>query len=210
MAAHFSSTHRRGDVAQVAAAAGRANAQLPGGASAQKMPNLDVKVLRYMSSDEFRVLTACEMGMKNHEVVPSALIESISGLKRGGAYKLIRLLAKNKLVAHSSKPYDGYRLTSKGYDYLALNTLCKRGSLSAIGIQVGVGKESDIFTAVTPEGEEVALKLHKLGRTFRTLKNNRDYTRPGQSFNWRARARSLSEPAHPCESRAAHLGRLQA
>ena len=60
------------------------------------------------------------------------------------------------------------------------------------------------------EGEEVALKLHKLGRTFRTLKNNRDYTRPGQSFNWRARARSLSEPAHPCESRAAHLGRLQA
>ena len=155
------------------------------------MPNLDVKVLRYMSSDEFRVLTACEMGMKNHEVVPSALIESISGLKRGGAYKLIRLLAKNKLVAHSSKPYDGYRLTSKGYDYLALKTLCKRGSLSAIGIQVGVGKESDIFTAVTPEGEEVALKLHKLGRSFRTLKNNRDYTRPGQSFNWRARSLSL-------------------
>ena len=140
----------------------------------------------------------------------SALIESISGLKRGGAYKLIRLLAKNKLVAHSSKPYDGYRLTSKGYDYLALKTLCKRGSLSAIGIQVGVGKESDIFTAVTPEGEEVALKLHKLGRSFRTLKNNRDYTRPGQSFNWRTLSLSLSEPAHPCESRAAHLGRLQA
>jgi len=148
------------------------------------MPNLDVKVLRYMSNDEFRVLTAVEMGMKNHEIVPSSLIEAISGLKRGGAFKLIRSLAKNKLVGHQSKPYDGYRLTSKGYDYLALKTLCKRGAIAAVGIQIGVGKESDIFTAVRPDGEEVAIKLHKLGRSFRTLKKNRDYTRPGQSFNW--------------------------
>ena len=43
-----------------------------------------------MSSDEFRVLTAVEMGMKNHELVPTSLIESISGLKRGGAYKVAR------------------------------------------------------------------------------------------------------------------------
>ena len=75
------------------------------------MPNLDAKVrsdarpplegaalsplspsalqgLRFMSSDEFRVLTATEMGMKNHELVPSPLIESISGLKRGGTFKV--------------------------------------------------------------------------------------------------------------------------
>ena len=52
------------------------------------MPNLDVKALRYMSADEFRVLTACEMGMKNHELVPTTLIESLSGLKRGGAFKV--------------------------------------------------------------------------------------------------------------------------
>ena len=51
------------------------------------MPNLDVKALRYMGHDEFRVLTAVEMGMKNHELVPMSLVESISGLKRGGAFK---------------------------------------------------------------------------------------------------------------------------
>ena len=44
-----------------------------------------------MSSDEFRVLTAVEMGMKNHELVPTPLIESISGLKRGGAYKVVAM-----------------------------------------------------------------------------------------------------------------------
>jgi hypothetical protein len=38
---------------------------------------LDANHLRFMSKDEFRVLTAIEMGMKNHELVPVPLIESI-------------------------------------------------------------------------------------------------------------------------------------
>jgi RIO kinase 2 len=32
------------------------------------MVKLDAELLRYMSKEEFRVLTAVEMGMKNHEV----------------------------------------------------------------------------------------------------------------------------------------------
>ena len=140
--------------------------------------NLDAKMLRFMSADEFRVLIATEMGMKNHEWVPTALIESIAGLKRGGVFKIIAQLAKYKLIAHASIPYDSYRLTLKGYDYLALKAFSKRGSLASLGIQIGVGKESDIFTVMTPDGEEVCLKLHRLGRTcFRTVKNNRDYMR---------------------------------
>jgi len=149
------------------------------------MPNLDVKALRYMGADEFRVLTAVEMGMKNHEVVPTALIESISGLKRGGAFKLVKQLCKHKLVQHQSKGYDGYRLTFKGYDYLGLKALSKRNSVGAVGIQIGVGKESDIFTVNTVEGVEVCLKLHRLGRTcFRTVKNNRDYLKNNQAASW--------------------------
>ena len=50
------------------------------------MVNLDAKGLRYMSTDEMRVLTAVEQGMKNHEYVPSSLIEVLAGLKRGGAF----------------------------------------------------------------------------------------------------------------------------
>jgi RIO-like serine/threonine protein kinase len=40
---------------------------------------------------------------------------------------------------------DGYRLTYGGYDYLALKTMSNRGSLTAIGNQIGVGKESGIY-----------------------------------------------------------------
>ena len=68
---------------------------------------------------------------------------------------MVKLLCKNKLVAHQSKPYDGYRLTFKGYDYLALKALTKRGAVAAVGIQIGVGKESDIFTVNNEEGVEM-------------------------------------------------------
>ena len=33
------------------------------------------------------------------------------------------------------------------------------------GVQIGVGKESDIFEVTNEEGEVMALKLHRLGRT---------------------------------------------
>ena len=99
--------------------------------------------------------------------------------------QLVKDLCKHKLVQHQSKPYDGYRLTFKGYDYLGLKALSKRSSVSSVGIQIGVGKESDIFTVNTDEGEEVCLKLHRLGRTcFRTVKNNRDYLKKDQAASW--------------------------
>ena len=40
-----------------------------------------------------------EMGSKNHEVVPLHLIVQISGLRNGGANKLVGSLAKRNLVA---------------------------------------------------------------------------------------------------------------
>jgi RIO kinase 2 len=37
---------------------------------------LDVTCMRYLSKDDYRVLTAVEMGMRNHELVPVSLITS--------------------------------------------------------------------------------------------------------------------------------------
>jgi len=39
---------------------------------------LDVSCMRYLSRDDYRVLTAVEMGMRNHELVPVELITSIA------------------------------------------------------------------------------------------------------------------------------------
>jgi RIO kinase 2 len=70
------------------------------------MGKLDVKLLKYLSREEFRVLTAVEMGMRNHEIVPTSLIASISNLKHGGAFKILRILLKNKLVSHVGQPCE--------------------------------------------------------------------------------------------------------
>ncbi|KAI8850262.1 RIO1-domain-containing protein [Chytridium lagenaria] len=147
---------------------------------------LDVKLLRYMSQDEFRVLTATEMGSRNHEVVPSSLIASIAALKRGGVGKCLSSLAKNTLVSREANvKYEGYRLTYGGYDYLALRTLSKRGSVYSVGNQIGVGKESDIYIVADEEGNQRVLKLHRLGRTsFRTVKANRDYLKHRSTGSW--------------------------
>ena len=77
---------------------------------------LDATDLRYVTPDEFRVLTAVhlfvlltgklselisqvEIGSKNHEVVPTTLIAEISAIRGGNVNKALGALAKRDLVA---------------------------------------------------------------------------------------------------------------
>ncbi|XP_062040943.1 serine/threonine-protein kinase RIO2-like [Lepus europaeus] len=150
------------------------------------MGKVNVAKLRYMSRDDFRVLTTVEMGMKNHEIVPCSLIASIASLKHGGCNKVLRELVKHKLIAwERTKTVQGYRQTNAGYDYLALKTLSFRQVVESVGNQMGVGKESDIYIVANEEGQQFALKLHRLGRTFfRNLKNKRDYHKHRHNVSW--------------------------
>ncbi|KAL1670632.1 RIO1 family-domain-containing protein [Schizophyllum commune] len=147
---------------------------------------LDATDLRYVTTEEFRVLTAVEMGSKNHEVVPTNLIAQISGLRSGGTNKCIGSLAKRNLVSKvQNAKYDGYRLTYGGYDYLAMRALSKRDSMHSVGNQIGVGKESDIYVVADQDGNEMVLKLHRLGRiSFRAIKTKRDYMGKRKSASW--------------------------
>ena len=106
---------------------------------------LDLSAFRYLTNDDFRVLTSIEMGMRNHEIVPVSLIETIAKIKRVNTNKVIANLLKFKLIEHSNLKYDGYSLNYIGYDYLAIHTLIKRGVLMRIGPKLGVGKESDVY-----------------------------------------------------------------
>lgn len=146
---------------------------------------LDVNCMRYLSKDDYRVLTAVEMGMRNHEMVPVPLITSIAKLRHGGSYKILSTLLRHKLVAHTNTDYNGYRLSYLGFDILALRSLLSRGTILSVGRQIGVGKESDIFEAQNEHGEEVILKVHRLGRTsFRAVRRNRDYMQGKSKSSW--------------------------
>lgn len=138
---------------------------------------LDPTVLRTMGATDIRVLEAVEKGMQKHALVPSSLIASISSLRHGGTNKILSSLLRDKLLSHDqSCGYDGYRITTAGYDILTLHNLKTRKIIAAIGDRIGTGKESDIYLAVRPNGDQIVLKFHRLGRTsFRNVKKTRDY-----------------------------------
>jgi RIO kinase 2 len=61
---------------------------------------MDIRMLRYLSPTDFRLLTAVEMGMKNHELVPTALVVAIARVHGVGVHKRLRDLAQYRLVAY--------------------------------------------------------------------------------------------------------------
>lgn len=149
---------------------------------------LDSRALRHLASEDWRVLTAVEMGSKNHEIVPTPLIEKISRLRGGanGVHRSISALAKVGLIAKVKEAkYDGYRLTYGGLDYLALHTHSTRKDVYSVGTRIGVGKESDIMVVADEKGVQRVLKIHRLGRvSFRSVKSNRDYLKNRASGSW--------------------------
>lgn len=129
-------------------------------------------------------MAALETGMKNFEYVAKPAIARLADLRNQGLHQILGNLMQHGLVAYErTKSYEGYRLTWKGYDYLALHTFMKRGLIDAVGPRIGVGKEADVHI-VCLKGKSYAMKIHRLGRTsFRAVTKNRDYLRKGQFRN---------------------------
>ncbi len=141
--------------------------------------------MRYLGKDEYRVLQAVEMGMRNHELVPVDLIISIAKLRHGGMHKILSTLLRYKLLSHENQSFNGYRLSYQGYDIIALRTLLSRGVIASVGRQIGIGKESDVFEAQDEHGNELVLKIHRLGRTsFRDVRSKRDYMAGRGKTSW--------------------------
>ncbi|KPI90389.1 hypothetical protein ABL78_0465 [Leptomonas seymouri] len=163
------------------------------------MVKLDVTLLRFMEDEDFRVLTALEMAMRNHDVAPTALVERIAQLPHGGCRKRLNNLLKHKMIHHENTMYDGYAMKYGAYDYLALRTLSRRGTCTGVGHRIGCGKESDIILVRDESGHDCVLKLQRLGRcSFRSVTRNRDYkgngrTRHGESWFYLSRLASQKE-----------------
>ncbi|KAH6677885.1 serine/threonine-protein kinase RIO2 [Plectosphaerella plurivora] len=149
---------------------------------------LDSRAMRHLASEDWNVLLAVERGSRDHEIVPTTLIERFARTKGGasGVQRSISTLAKNGLIARVKEAkYDGYRLTYGGIDYLALHHYSQKKEIYSVGSRVGVGKESDITMVADDKGVQKILKIHRLGRiSFRTVKSNRDYLKKKQGGSW--------------------------
>lgn len=151
-------------------------------------------ILSKLEREDLRVLLAVELSMAGFESVPVDRIVKYANLNRQEVEFRISRLNKQGLIYGQEGPYVGYVLNYTGYDCLALNALVKAEVLEALGRSLGVGKESDVHEALTPDGNQVAIKFQRLGRvSFRDTRRKRSYMMEGGRVNWLYRSRLAAE-----------------
>lgn len=151
-------------------------------------------LLKTLRAEELRALVAVELGMVSHEFTPFNQIVNYSGLNLAEADYSLSRLHRFGLLSRRSKPFLGYALNAAGYDCLALNALVKGDHLEALGKPLGIGKESDVYDALTPKGERVAVKFQRIGRTsFRQTRRQRGYVAGRRHISWLYEGRLAAE-----------------
>lgn len=124
-----------------------------------------IRVFKKLQPSDFKMLAAVERWMRRYEFVPANKLPVLSGLTPKDVAYLLRRLSKFRLVTRRTTGYVGYKLTPAGHDSLALQTLVGQNVLQAFGTPLGIGKEADIYDALMSDGEKVAVKFNRLGRT---------------------------------------------
>ena len=139
--------------------------------------DIAVRAFRELEPEDLQLLQAIEQQLKNYEYAPKEAIQKQAELPFSEIdYRLSPLIKKGLLQGWRGQ-YTGYTLTAAGHDILAINALVKADIIEAFGKPIGVGKESDVYDALTPAGQRVALKFHRIGRTsFKKTKLKRNYT----------------------------------
>ncbi len=137
-----------------------------------------VGVFRELESEDFRVLNIIEAGMAKREFVPTEQILKYSKVPLDRITFTLGKLNKLGLIYQTRGAYTGHTLNYAGYDCLAINALVKANVISSFGQTLGVGKEADVFDALSPSGSRIAVKFHRLGRiSFRQTRRKRGYSR---------------------------------
>jgi RIO kinase 2 len=151
-----------------------------------------IKAYRNLESEDFRILQVIEAAMAKHEFVPKEVIAKYSKFPEEEVAFRLEKLHKFRLIRQTKQPYLGFTLNYAGYDCLAINAFVKAGILEAFGKPLGVGKEADVYDALTPTGERIAIKFHRLGRiSFRQTRRKRSWTM--EDVHWLLRSRKAAE-----------------
>jgi len=122
-------------------------------------------VFRNLNDDHFRIMKAIESNLRRYEVVPLEVIVEASGLGEVSVEKLLNKLHHYKLIWTPRGRQRGFSLNYMGLDLLALKSLVDEDAIESLGKSLGVGKEADVYEALSPRGEKLAVKFFRIGRT---------------------------------------------
>ncbi|MCL2358910.1 MAG: serine/threonine protein kinase [Nitrososphaerota archaeon] len=142
-----------------------------------------VQVFRKLEREDFRILQIIEAAMAKREFVPIEQIHKYTKVPLERVTYTLDKLDKLNLIYRTHGAYLGYTLNYAGYDCLAINALVKAEIITSFGQTVGVGKEADVYDALSPSEKRIAVKFHRLGRiSFRQTRRKRSYIREHSSW----------------------------
>ncbi len=147
------------------------------------MSEVAVQVFRKLENEDLRILHVIEAAMSKREFVPKEQIAKYAKLPMDRVDFTLSKLSKLGLIYQMQGAYKGHTLNYAGYDCLAINALVKAGVIEAFGKTLGVGKEADVYDALTPDGKRIAIKFQRLGRiSFRQTRRKRGYVKEHVSW----------------------------
>ncbi|MDV0446658.1 hypothetical protein MsAg5_05080 [Methanosarcinaceae archaeon Ag5] len=150
-----------------------------------------LKIFKELNKKDFRIFAGIELGMRDYEWVPVSEIQRFACMPLDKLNYRLEWLRRKKMVIGTLDPYEGYKLYFEAYDALALHTYVARKTFSAIGVEIGVGKESVVMEVqkepemAIADPEIFILKLHREGRTsFKQVKRTREHLAGKEHFSW--------------------------
>ena len=136
------------------------------------------QIIRELELNDWMTLRALESSIKKGEFTPTTYLTKESKLNEEEIEFRLQRLYDFKLIRGTAK---GSALLWAGFDALALKGFVDRDLVSGMGKPIGVGKESDVFEAVSDKGENLAIKFYRIGRTsFRDTRRKRAYLQASQ------------------------------
>jgi RIO kinase 2 len=125
-----------------------------------------------LNKSDFKILKVFASSLKNRQILNLSTLSQYSNLGQSLVEHHLERLVKFGLIGKSN---IGYTLLVTGLDIYVLKILSNRNIINAIGPQIGIGKEAEIYLAHDSLEQDKILKMFRLGRSsFKQIKRKRD------------------------------------
>ena len=125
-----------------------------------------------LNKTDFKILKVFASSLKNRQFLNLPTLSQYSNLSQSLIEHHLKRLVKFGLI---SKSNIGYTLLVTGLDIYVLKILSNRNIITAIGPQIGIGKEAEVYLAHDSLKQDKILKMFRLGRSsFKQIKRKRD------------------------------------
>ena len=130
-------------------------------------------MVKNLELEDYKLLKVFASGLKHHETLTRHQLVGYSRLHGDVVDYRLKGLQEMNLI---NKNKNGFTILNAGLDTFALKILAEKNIISGIGKPIGVGKESDVYEAITDRQEERAVKFFRIGRiSFREATKKRSF-----------------------------------